>query len=190
VDLLSQLLQTNVESRDKINLLRKNLEAECNRSGGNENGSSSRSMDLLCQLHTFNQKSEKKMKEMIGLLLKRDAGHRQTDGNENASTSGREGANLEQSTLNCLLTGMASNYTPESITVIPEYVPQEPCLANSQGTEEGAENTPGVYDQNEPHVLEGSEECCLKNYLDEAKKELDEMEKGAPTPESEDGMVG
>jgi hypothetical protein len=193
LDLLSRLLETNVELGDKlgeaINLLRK-LEAECNWSGGNENGSTSRSMHLLYHLLSYNWKSGERLEEMIGLLRKRDAGHRQTDGNENASTSGREGANLEQSVLNCLLKGMPSNYNPELIPVIPEYLPQEPCLANSQGTEEGEQNTPGVYDWNETHMLEDSEECCLKIYLAQAKKELTQMEEDAPTPESEDGMVG
>ncbi|KAH9538182.1 hypothetical protein CY35_16G093300 [Sphagnum magellanicum] len=193
LNLLSRLLETNVESGDKlgeaINLLTK-LEAECNRSGGNENGSTSQSMYLLYDLHTCNRKSVKKLEEIIGLLRKWDAGHRQTDGNENASTSGREGANSEQSALNCLLTGMASNYNPESIPVIAEYLPPEPYLTNSHGTEEGDQNTPGVYDRNETHMLEDSEECCLEIFLAEAKKELIQMEEGAPTPESEDGMVG
>jgi len=191
LDLVSQLLETNVESGDKlgeaINLLRK-LEAECNWSGGNENGSTSQRMHLLYELLTCNRKSGKKLEEMIGLLRKWDAGHRQTDGNENASTSGREGANSEQSALNCLLTGMPSNYNPESIPVIAEYLPQDAYLTNSQGTEEGEQNTPGVYDRNETHMLEDSEECCLEIYL--AKIELIQMEEDAPTPESEDGMVG
>ncbi len=191
LDLLSWLLETNVESGDKlgeaINLLRK-LEAECNWSGGNENGSTSQSMHLLYKLHTYNRKSVKKLEEIIGRLHKQDAGHCQTDGNENASTSRREGGNLEQSALNCLLTGMPSNYNPESIPVIAEYLPQEPYLTNSQGTEEGEQNTPGVYDWNETDMLEDSEECCLKIYL--AKIELIQMEEDAPTPESEDGMVG
>ncbi|CAK9866881.1 unnamed protein product [Sphagnum jensenii] len=184
LDLLSRLLETNVESRDKlgeaINLL----------SGGNENGSTSQSMHFLYQLHGYNWKFGEKLEEIIGLLQKQDAGHCQTDGNENVSTSRREGANLEQSDLRCLLTGMPSNYNPESIPVIPEYLPQEPCLANSQGTEEGEQNTPGVYDWNETHMLEDSEECCLKIYLAQAKIKLVQMEEDAPTPESEDEMVG
>jgi hypothetical protein len=145
-------------------------------------------MHLLYKLHTYNRKSVKKLEEIIGRLHKQDAGHCQTDGNENASTSRREGGNLEQSALNCLLTGMPSNYNPESIPVIAEYLPQEPYLTNSQGTEEGEQNTPGVYDWNETDMLEDSEECCLKIYL--AKIELIQMEEDAPTPESEDGMVG
>ncbi len=174
---------------EAINLLRK-LEAECNWSGGNQNGSTSRSIHLLHQLLIYNWKSGEKLEEMIGLLQKWDAGHRQTDGDENDSTSRREGANLEQSTLNCLLTGMPSNYNPESIPVIAEYLPQEPYLTNSQGTEEGEQNTPGVYDWNETHMVEDSEECCLKIYLAQANIELIQMEEDAPTPESEDGMVG
>jgi hypothetical protein len=183
LDLLSWLLETNVELGDKLaeamKLLR-TLEADCNWSGGNENGSTSRSMHLLYQLLSYNWKSGEKLEEMIGLLRKRDAGHRQTDGNENASTSGREGANLEQSALNSLLTGMPSNYNPESIPVITEYLPQEPYLMNSQGTEEGEQNTPGVYDRNETHMLEDSEECCLEVYLAQAKIELNQMEEDAP----------
>ncbi|CAM6052201.1 unnamed protein product [Sphagnum compactum] len=182
LDLLSGLLETNVESGVKlgeaINLLR------------NENGSTSRSMHLLYQLHSYNWESGEKLEEMIALLRKRGTGHRQTDSNENASTSRREGANLEQSALNCLLTGMPSNYNPESIPVIAEYLPQEPYLTNSQGTEEGEQNTPGEYDRNETHKLEDSEECCLKIYLAQAEIELIQMEEDAPTPESEDEMVG
>ncbi len=85
---------------------------------------------------------------------------------------------------------MPSNYNPESIPVIAEYLPQEPYLTNSQGTEEGEQNTPGVYDWNETHMVEDSEECCLKIYLAQANIELIQMEEDAPTPESEDGMVG
>jgi hypothetical protein len=184
LDLLSQLLQTTVELKDKlgeaINLLRKKLEAECNWSGGNENVSTSRSMHPLYQLLIYNWEPGKKLEEMIELLQKWNAGHHQTDGNENASTSGREGANLEQS-----LTGMPSNYNPESITLIPEYAPQVPCLENSQGTEEGEQNTSGV-----THMLEDSEKCCLEIYLAQANKELIQMEEDASTPEPEDGMVG
>jgi len=191
LDLLSRLLETNVESGDKlgeaINLLRK-LEAECNWSGGNDSGSTSQSMHLLYELLICNRKSGTKLEEMIGLLRKRDAGHRQTDGN--ASTSRREGANSEQSAFYCLLTGMTSNYNPESIPVIAEFLPREPYLANSQGTEEGEQNTPGMYDRNETHMLEDSEECCLEIYLAQAKIELNQMEEVAPTSESEDGMVG
>ncbi len=193
LDLLHWLFETNVGLGEKleeaINLLRQ-LEAECNWTAGNENSSTSQSRHFLYQLHGYNWKFGEKLEEIIGLWQKLDAGHRQTDGYENASTSRREGANLEQSALRCLLTGMPSNYNPESIPVIPEYLPQEPCLATSQGTEEGEQNTPGVYDWNETHMLEDSEECCLKIYLAQAKKELIQMEEGAPTPESEDGMVG
>jgi hypothetical protein len=39
-------------------------------------------------------------------------------------------------------------------------------------------------------MVEDSEECCLKIYLAQANIELIQMEEDAPTPESEDGMVG
>ncbi|CAM6015375.1 unnamed protein product [Sphagnum balticum] len=193
LDLLHQLFETNVEVGEKlkeaINLLRQ-LEAECNWTDGNENSSTSQSMHFLYQLDGYNWKFGEKLEEIIGLLRKLDVGHRQTDCSENASTSRREGANLEQSALRCLLTGMPSNYNPESIPVKPEDLPQEPCLANSQGTEEGEQNTTGVYDWNETHMLEDSEDCCLKIYLAQAKIESIQMVEDAPTPESEDRMVG
>ncbi|CAM6052200.1 unnamed protein product [Sphagnum compactum] len=92
----------------------------------------------------------------------------------NISTSQGGDANFEASFLEFELPGLSSDYTPESYPVITEPAPEDPRMANSQGTNEGEQIT-----LNLSVTAWSTEEIQVPDELEEAQMEIqvsDELE--------------
>jgi hypothetical protein len=165
MDILCQLCDNYKKSQQNLGQMKelfKRLDAACHGTDGNENISTSQRGEANLEANFLES-------ELPGL----SSDHTPVI-TGNISTSQGGDANFEASFLEFELPGLSSDYTPESYPVITEPAPEDPHMANNQGTNEGKQITLDF-----SVTAWSTEETQVPNELEEPQMEIevsDELE--------------